>query len=163
LAKRRGVRKTYNLPPLTAEQVLAWADAHRARTGKWPTLTYGPVVGSKRETWCALSEALHHGRRGLPRCKSLACFLARYRGVRNRKQLPRLSAKQILAWADAFHQRTARWPTHISGPIPEAAGESWGTIHSTLCRGGRGFLPGGSLYRLLREHGRLRLKAKRPQ
>jgi hypothetical protein len=28
--------------PLTVEQILAWADAHKARTGTWPTRRSGP-------------------------------------------------------------------------------------------------------------------------
>src|SRR6185437_11399966 len=35
-ADERGVRNPANLPPLTKEQILAWADAHHARTGAWP-------------------------------------------------------------------------------------------------------------------------------
>jgi putative SOS response-associated peptidase YedK len=30
-------------PPLGAAQLLAGADAHRARTGRWPTSSSGPV------------------------------------------------------------------------------------------------------------------------
>ena len=31
-------------PPLTVKQILAWADAHRERTGHWPNCKRGIVV-----------------------------------------------------------------------------------------------------------------------
>ena len=34
LEKKRGVRNKGNLPSLTEEQIMEWADAHRARDGK---------------------------------------------------------------------------------------------------------------------------------
>jgi Phage derived protein Gp49-like (DUF891) len=37
--------------PLTVEQILAWADANKARTGRWPTRWSGPVAESWGETW----------------------------------------------------------------------------------------------------------------
>jgi hypothetical protein len=159
LCAHRGVRNHRDLAPLTPEQILGWADALHSRTGAWPTRKSGPVPEVPGETWQGLHEALRNGRRGLPRSVSLARFLARHRGVRNIQDLPNLSVRRILAWADAHFERTGRWPVHTSGPIPGAPGETWGGIHATLNRGGRGFPPGGSLYRLLREHGRLRSKA----
>src|SRR5947207_992133 len=41
----------------------------------------------------------------------------------DRRYLAELSIEQILAWADAYHQRTGRSPTCRSGAIPEAPGE----------------------------------------
>jgi hypothetical protein len=38
------------LPPLTDELILAWAGAHKARTGRWPTAASGPVAGAPGET-----------------------------------------------------------------------------------------------------------------
>jgi hypothetical protein len=38
-------------PPYTIEEILAWADAHRARTGKWPTIHSGPVYEALDESW----------------------------------------------------------------------------------------------------------------
>jgi hypothetical protein len=154
LAKRRGVRNISDLPLFTVEQVLAWADAHKARTGEWPTRKSGPIVESPPETWRIVNEALVRGWRGLPPSGSLAQLLAKHRGVRNRKRLPRLSLRKILRWADAYHQRTGRWPTHLSGPISEAPGETWSAIHDALYRGLRGFRSGSSLYQLLRQSGR---------
>src|SRR5262249_28260094 len=36
LAQHRGLAYPGRRAPLTERQVLAWADAHRARTGEWP-------------------------------------------------------------------------------------------------------------------------------
>jgi hypothetical protein len=111
-------------PPLTVDQVLAWADAHHACTGQWPTRRSGPVIGAPGETWANVNQALAKGLRGLPR-SSLACLLADYRGVRYRWKGSRLTVQQVVAWARAHRRRTGKWPTQWSGPIPEAPGETW--------------------------------------
>jgi hypothetical protein len=41
---------------------------------------------------------------------------------------PTLTVEQILAWAEAYHARTGRWPTAASGPVTEAPGEHWGSL-----------------------------------
>jgi hypothetical protein len=68
-------------PPLTVEQILAWADAHYARAGKWPTFASGPVLEAPGETWAAIASALHRGNRGLPGCPGLAWLRDRHRGT----------------------------------------------------------------------------------
>jgi hypothetical protein len=69
----RGIR-----PGLTVEQVLAWADAHRAATGRWPTARSGPVDGVPGEKWFNLDSALRGGRRGLPGGTSLIRLIAEH-------------------------------------------------------------------------------------
>ena len=64
---------------------------------------------------------------------------------------PPLTIAQILAWADAHHKRTGEWPTDRSGPVYEAADESWGKINSALRHGVRGLSGGTSLRRLIGE------------
>src|SRR5260370_28271424 len=49
LAECRSVRNQGALPPLTAQQILAWVDAHKRRTGSWPTSESGPVFGQPGE------------------------------------------------------------------------------------------------------------------
>jgi len=56
LPKRRGKRYKTGLAPLTEAQILAWADAHHARTGVWPTQRSGPVAEVPRETWRSVQE-----------------------------------------------------------------------------------------------------------
>jgi hypothetical protein len=153
LAERRGVRNVANLRPLTGEQILAWADAHHARTGQWPKQKNWreAIPGSHGETWAGVIQALAKGVRGLPGGSSLAELLAERRGVRNVGDLPRLTVKQILAWADAYHERTGQWPTcRCSGQIIAGSfGEIWFNVDQALRKGLRGLRGGSSLAHLL--------------
>ncbi len=74
-------------------------------------MTSGKIQGSGGETWRSVDHALRDGKRGLPGVSSLARLLASQRGRRNQRQRPALTVEQILAWADAHHERTGEWPT----------------------------------------------------
>jgi hypothetical protein len=162
LAEQRGVRNHMALPQLSRAQILTWADAHYRRTGSWPRSDSGRVTDARDENWSALSDALERGRRGLAGGSSLAALLAEERGVRNRKNLPPFRIRAILAWADAHQRRTGRWPTHLSGAIVEAPGETWGAIDSALWKGLRG-LPGrDTLARLLERRRGVRNRRRLP-
>jgi hypothetical protein len=143
LDRERGVRNVQDVPALTPEQILAWADAHHARTGKWPSRTSGPIVDAPGETWLAAHTALQKGQRSLPGGSSLAQLLAEHRGVRNDKRLPKLTVERILTWADAHYRRRRRWPTRHSGPIEGSGGETWASVDAALRHEGR-HLPGKS-------------------
>jgi hypothetical protein len=149
LAEHRGVHHHMDLPRYTRKQILAWADAHRRRTGSFPTRHAGSILEAPEETWHTVNSALIKGSRGLPGGSSLARLLAEHRGKRNHKDLPPLWIKQILAWADSHHQRTAQWPNRHSGPIFEAPDETWVKVDNALRQGGRGQPGGSSLARLL--------------
>jgi hypothetical protein len=71
LAEQRGVVNKRALPPLRLEQVMAWAQAHQARTGQWPVASSGPVAEAPGETWIKIDGALRKGLRGLPGGSSL--------------------------------------------------------------------------------------------
>jgi hypothetical protein len=71
-------RKPYG-EPLTEAMVLAWADAHYERTGRWPHGKSGPIPEAPGETWNAVNMALYEGHRGLPGRSSLSRLLDRYR------------------------------------------------------------------------------------
>jgi hypothetical protein len=132
--------------------ILRWADAHRARTGKWPILSSGPIPDAPGEKWANIDQALRKGLRGCAGGSSLAQLLSAHRGKRNRKRLPPLTQAQILRWIRAHHRRTGTWPRGDSGPIPGSNGETWGAVEVALNHGQRG-LPGGStLPQLLAEH-----------
>jgi hypothetical protein len=141
-------------PRLTVGQIPAWADDHHARTGRWPRQRSGPVATAPGETWGAIDSALKKGCRGLPEGDSLARLLTRERGAINPKGRPHLSPRQILAWAAAHRRRTGEWPGALSGPIPEAPGESWRSVNMALYKGHRGLPGGDSLAQLLRRSGR---------
>lgn len=155
LEQHRGARNHMAAPSLTLATVLAWADDHHRRTGHYPKHDDGAVLAAPGETWGAIESALIKGSRGLAGNDSLAKFLARHRGVRNKADLPPLTVGQIKVWAEAEHKRTGRWPTAHSGAIQDAPGESWAAVHSALVSGLRGLPGGDSLARLLeRECGR---------
>jgi hypothetical protein len=162
LADRRGARNIGSLPALHVSQILLWADAHHARTGQWPTCRSGPIPEAPGETWVAVENALRQGWRSLRGGSSLIQLLVKSRGIRNRARLPRLSIRQILGWADAFHQRFGRWPTKQSGLVVDAADETWARVDSALRLGLRG-LPGGmSLAGLLAARRRVRHRSNPP-
>ncbi len=147
LANRRGARNSANLPTHSLTKILHWADAHRRRTGHWPTLHSGAVFAGPGETWVAVDAALRIGLRGLPGGSSLAKLLAKSRGVINRAANP-LSITRILHWADLHKKRTGSWPTKTSGMIAESPTETWSAVSEALRRGARG-LPGGSSLAML--------------
>ncbi len=149
LAERRQVKNQQNLPALTADQILKWADAHHLRTGNWPKVLSGKVLDAPSEKWESIHLALYQGFRGLPGGSSLARLLAERRGVRNQKALPSLTVDQILKWADAHRDSTGQWPNENSGDVVDAPGEKWGNINAALANGSRGLSSGSSLPRLL--------------
>jgi hypothetical protein len=64
---------------LTVAQILAWADAHHARCGRWPHALTGEIEGAPWATWRAVDLALRQGHRGLPGGDSLARLLDEHR------------------------------------------------------------------------------------
>ena len=152
LDEHRDIRNKANAPPVTIEQILAWADAHHQRTGEWPTAQSGAVHGVPNENWLSINGSLQFGRRGLRTRISLAQCLVKYRGKRDTRNPPRLFVKQILAWADAFYQRSGDWPSRHSGRLEEDPQEKWSTIHAALTNGTRGLRGRSSLVKLLSKH-----------
>ena len=150
LAKRRGVRNPRALPALTERQILQWADAHRKKTGDWPTQKSGSIRGTN-ESWLRINYALVTGARGLPGSTTLAQFLAKRRGVVNIQDQDPFTEKRILKWADDFFRREGRWPVQKSGQI-DGGKETWAAVNAALSRGLRGLAGGSSLARLLAAH-----------
>lgn len=162
LSEHRGARNIHGLPTLTEEQILQWADEHHSRTGDWPTAESGPIPKSGGEKWQGIDRALSVGSRGLSPGSSIAKLLADRRGTRNRKQLPSLTERQILAWADAHYERTGSWPTAKSGPISHAPGETWLAVNMALRHGHRGLVGKSSLAVLLAAERNVRNPWNRP-
>ncbi len=125
------------------------AQAHRRRTGAWPTPATGPVLEAPGETWQGIHSALCEGHRGLPGGRTLAGLLNRRRSDAADSERSPLTIEQVLAWADAHHERTGAWPHSRSGPIRGARGETWRTVDSALRRNRRGLAGGWTLVRLL--------------
>ena len=154
LARERGRHNPRGQPPLSVPKILTWADAHRRRTGRWPTAGAGSVHEVPRLTWSAINSALCLGRRGLTGGDSLARLLARRRGRPPYRKKSRLSMGQVLAWARAYRARRGRWPHAASGRIAEAPDLTWMAVNAALSQGLRGLPGGSSLSYLLREHSR---------
>jgi superfamily II DNA or RNA helicase len=143
LSQERGLRNIMILPKLTTEKILHWADVHHNKTGQWPKTNSGCVLEEANESWKNIDGALGTGKRGLPGGSSLARLLDEKRGVRNEKNLPKLTVEKILEWADGHRDKTGQWPTLSSGVVLEAPDEKWPRINDALKQGNRG-LPGGS-------------------
>ena len=82
LADYCGVRNHLNIPDLSVEQILKWADEHHARKGSFPTKKSGDVFGTE-ENWSKIDTSLKVGNRGLPGSSSLAKLLDRHRRGRD--------------------------------------------------------------------------------
>lgn len=142
---RHGLRK----PALSTEQIISWAQAHHLRTGKWPNEHSGPVYGVDGESWSAINAVLGIGRRGLPGGTTLRQLLTAC-GFEPLVRPPRLTAAQIVAWADAYHVVHGLWPHAMSGAVEGVPEETWRKIDSALRYGSRGLRRGSSLRKLLR-------------
>ena len=135
--------------PVTADQILRWADEHFARHGTWPTAKSGAVLETGT-TWGTVNYLLRRGMRGVPAGTPLAGFLLKRRGRIHHLVRSRLSIRLILRWADTYFGLHGVWPKRDSGPI-EGAEATWGGVDSALSKGARGLSGGSSLARLLKE------------
>jgi hypothetical protein len=66
-------------PQLTLALIRRWVRVHHEATGGWPKYTSGPIPGVPGETWGAVDNSLHKGRRGLNGGLSLAGVVREYR------------------------------------------------------------------------------------
>jgi hypothetical protein len=162
--RRRPKRPSPRLlrPPLTTAKVLAWAEDFHSRSGRWPKTTDGTVPADRNEKWLNVDMCLRLGLRGLPGGDSLARLLARERGVRNVRALPKLTESKVCRWAKAHHGRTWSWPNENSGPLPDAPGETWQNVNAALRDGDRGLPGGDALARLLARRLGARNRASAP-
>jgi hypothetical protein len=156
LRRHRGIERHVRAPLLSIERILRWADLHRKRTGKWPKLTSGRIVGEKVETWQRVENALQEGRRGLPKVGTLAQLLAEHRGLRTGVHAPPFTKQQILVWARAHLRKHGKWPAAHAGAIEGVPPETWINVDHALRVGARGLRGGSSLSRFLAREGRQR-------
>ena len=92
----------------------------------------GKVVDADGENWKLINSDLKAGRRSLSGGQSLAGVLAEHRGAPNPYPKKSLQIEEILAWADAYHAATGRWPGHESGLVDSAPARPGGGS-TTLC------------------------------
>ena len=152
LGEHRGKRNRSELPRLSIDLILKWADAHLHRTGQWPTRKSGQIESAPQDTWAVIDTCLSRGSRGLDGGSSLPKLLAQHRDVRNRHALAPLSVSEILRWARAHHARTGQWPSRTSGSVTESPGETWSGIDAALKSNHRGLTGESSLHQLLQRH-----------
>src|SRR5262249_34548172 len=143
LAAERGRKHGLTAPSLSVAQILTWAEAYHARERRWPHRKSGAIPGAPGRTWHAVDMALRHGYRGFEGGSSLAQLLREQGRVTRRQTRPELSLEEVLGWAEAYRARHGRWPHNKSGPVEDAPGETWGSIHVALFYGYRG-LPSGT-------------------
>lgn len=153
----RGVRNAASLSPLTTTQILRWADAYRARTGRWPEPRAGLIEQASGETWGTVNSALHRRKRGLRAGLTLPQFLAKHRQASIRVRVVANDA-DILRWARAHHRRTSRWPTDNCGQV-HGKGFKWSAVGQHLRRQHDANGQSRTLSRLLQE----RLNVDRPR
>ncbi len=153
-AKERGRRNKNDLPRLTDSIILKLADAHRKRTGKWPTSNAGEVEGAAapEETWSRLDQAMGTGLRGLPGGSSIAKLLAKHRNRRHKHRQPRVTDRKVLKWIKAHRRRTGEWPGPRSGPLFDVEGEKWRNIDNALRYGLRGHPGDTSLTKFIKQY-----------
>lgn len=148
----RGVRSPRNVPALSDEKIVKWAQRHYERLGNWPTEASGPILDADGETWAAVDLALRRGRRGLPGGLSLARLLDAC-GLRTNPQgRPPFTEQQILALADTHFKNRSEWPSKGSGAVDGLPGETWEAIDRAFRRGLRGLSGGRSLVSFLEKH-----------
>jgi hypothetical protein len=156
------VRYTRVRPVLSYSSILAWADAHHARTGAWPNRNSGEIPEAPGENWARVCHCMVRANRGLPMAMSMAALLEQKRGVRHPHHR-KLTIERILMWADAHFARRRSWPGKSdASPIPESPDDTWKLIDSALTAGSRGLPKSGSLAILLLERRGRRHKKKQP-
>ena len=57
LARHRGRKNEKDQPALSHKKILAWADQHYQRTGKWPNVNSGDAHGAPGERWDRIDNA----------------------------------------------------------------------------------------------------------
>lgn len=146
----RAIERVAELPRLTVDQILAWADDHRDRTGLWPSQNSGRIPGTD-ESWRNIEATLHRGGRGLGVRSSIAQILETHRGRRNPKNLPQLCDGALKKWIVRYKKRHKCWPSRESGKIAGTQ-ETWRTVDKALKRGSRGRSDKSSLADFLFQH-----------
>ena len=146
----RAVLAATERPPLTIEQILAWADEHKARTGGWPKQQSGVIPGTNGDKWANVEAALLTGGRGCEGNSSIARLLNEHRRVRNQGALSPLTLDSILSLVDTHKTTYGLWP-NSNTRVPSAGGDTWSSINAALMTGLRGLPGGSSLAQLLRD------------
>lgn len=156
MADKQTKKRSIPHPTLDVKTILAWADAHHIRHGKYPTSKSGLIAGSEGITWRAVDHSLRLGTRGLPGNETLVMLLQRERDKINPVDRPPLTVERILTLADSYYFLHGVYPTKLSGWASTHLGETWAGIDEALRNARRGLPGGSSLSRVLQERRGLR-------
>ncbi len=148
----RGAKMPTDIPPLSIDEIVEWAQAYKEEHNKWPRASSGLVEGVPHKmTWAMVNSALSKGLGGLSGGSSLAELLEEHFDVRGPADFPDLSIAEIREWAQAHREKHDKWPRASSGPVEDARfAITWSMVNSALNKG-LGGLPGGSSLAELQE------------
>ena len=151
LRRKRKIKDArMTMPDLTLKNVLEWADAHHARTGKWPLHNSGVVPECRAITWGTINRRLRQGRLGQPKGTTLSKWLRGARGSWDGGK-PMLTRQLVIRWAEQHYAKFGRWPITTSGPVLMHPDENWAAIDVALRNARRGVREPTSLSRILKE------------
>jgi len=137
---------------LTIEKILAWADAHHDEQVFGPSRHFWSGAWRCGRDWSGINASFRYGGRGLRGSSPCRGLLAGTRQEAEDQRRPRLTIKQILAWADEHHESErgvgpARTPGH-SGHDDGEIGTTYKEPCTLECEAFRG----SSIAKLLRQY-----------
>jgi hypothetical protein len=146
IQKEFGISNHYSLPPISVSIILQWINAFIKKYNRKPTQNDGIIEFARSEykniTWHSVNFFLWKGGRGLPKGSSLAQFIEKKLGIRNRNIPPSFTEDQILDWIGQYFVKYKKKPTKTSGIVEFAErnyrGTTWSEIDSSFKRGKRG-------------------------
>ncbi len=150
-------RNRINLPSLSEEDILNWAEQYKVEFGRYPTMREGQVkyFTQGRLTWCAVNACLDKGLRGLPGGTTLSRLIVNNLVNVNKSSLHRLLEEDILRWAEQYKVEFGRYPHCQSGRVNfDGSYFTWANIDVCLRRGHKGLSGGSSLSKLLKSRGK---------
>lgn len=150
LYKHRGKINKSNLPKLTEKKILKWCDEWYDQYGKYPNQYSGDIPNTK-ETWSGINGSLRRGGRGLSSGNSISKIIQKYRLVRDKSNLPKLTEEKILEWCDKWYNQYGKYPSISSGEVWDT-GETWSKINCALNQGYRGLNKRGTVRKLLEKY-----------
>jgi hypothetical protein len=159
LEEKFNVKNIQNLPSLSMELIEEWIKLFHAKHNRYPNRNDGIIEFAtgkhKGTTWAHVNTALERGVRGLPGGSSLPKLLEEKFNVKNIKNLPNLSYKEIEGWIKFHYDKYGKYPNKNSGIIEFATGKhkgtTWAHVNTALSEGIRGLPKGSSLPKLLEE------------
>ena len=144
-------KKVTRRPCFTVHLLSIWCAVYFRKHGKYPTKTSGLIETIDTyagTTWNDINNALRYGLRGIAGGSSLSNFIQQEFDKRNKKRLPELTEKMIIAWMEEYARIKGYPPKRDAGNVKSAPGEVWNNLDVALKMGRRGLSGGSSLDKL---------------